>query len=377
MRANTLLLTIAISLLLSSANAAPAPIPIPGTSESLEVIKIDTAQPTPPSDLVHTVEAALGSIADIFLGVSSPKSDQTDWSCQLTDEHPNPVIMLHGLIAPSFTSWRVMAERLSEEGYCVYQLKYGMIPGFETIGGLTDIRESAKELDAFITKVLATTSSPSTQKVDLIGHSEGTVLARYYLKFLDRQGQPQQNVEEDNTDQKTHQERPGRVRSLVSIAPVGKGTSVQGLVSMTQVLGVFDFLKDAVQQYCAACVQLLEGSELMKALYGDDGLQAEVPGVRYLNIVTSRDNMVTPFTNGVMTFPEALESTSVERVGVEAKAPWLQNLVIENHCDFNPEHSNHFGIFQSPFAFHATNAFLSSDSSTLDATIPCTDTSSS
>lgn len=247
-----------------------------------------------------------------------------------------------------------------------------MIPGFETMGGLTDIRESAKELDAFITKVLATTSSPSTQKVDLIGHSEGTVVARYYLKFLDRQGQPQQKNEEDNTDETTHQEGPGRVRSLVSIAPVGKGTSVQGLLSMTQVLGVFDFLADAVQQYCAACVQLLEDSDLMKALYGDDGLQGEVPGVRYLNIVTSRDEMVTPFTNGVMTIPEAPKSPDVARVEVEAEAPWLQNLVIENHCDFDPEHSSHFGIFQSPFAFHATNTFLSSDSGTLDATIPCT-----
>ena len=63
---------------------------------------------------------------------------------------------------------------------------------------------------------------------------------------------------------------------------------------MMQVLGVFDFLADAVQQYCSTCVQLLEGSELIKALYGDDGLQGEVLSVRYLNIVTSRDAMVTP-----------------------------------------------------------------------------------
>ena len=54
-----------------------------------------------------------------------------------------------------------------------------MIPGFETIGGLAVIRDSAKELGTYITKVLAITSFPSTQKVDLIGHSEGTVVARY------------------------------------------------------------------------------------------------------------------------------------------------------------------------------------------------------
>lgn len=63
-----------------------------------------------------------------------------------------------------------------------------------------------------------------------------------------------------------------------------------------------------------------------------------------------------------MTIPEPPESTDVVRVKVEAEAPWLHNLVIENH----------FGIFQSPFVFYATNAFLSSVSGTLDATIPCT-----
>ncbi|KAF8927966.1 hypothetical protein BGZ47_001881 [Haplosporangium gracile] len=371
MRASSLLLVITLLTLLSCANSAPAPIPILDTPDN-GVDNTNTAQQPAlalPSDLVLNVKAALDSVADIFQsfnnGISSPESNQTDWSCQLTEEHPNPVIMLHGLISPAFKSWRIMARRLSEAGYCVYKLKYGMIPGFDTMGGLSDIRDSAKELDTFITKVLS--SSPSAQKVDLIGHSEGTVVARYYLKFLDGQdpSQPQHQQEK-----KILQERERRVRSLVSIAPVGKGTSVQGLLSMTQDLGVFDFLAEIVQQYCVACVQLLEDSELMQALYGEDGLQGEVPGVRYLNIVTSRDDIVTPFTNGVMTISEAPESTDAVKVKVEALR--LQNLVIENHCGINPDYSNHFGIFQSPFAFHATNAFLSSNPNTLDATIPCT-----
>ncbi|KAG0290711.1 hypothetical protein BGZ97_006110 [Linnemannia gamsii] len=267
------------------------------------------------------------------------------------------------------------------------QLKYGMIPGFGTLGGLSDMRESAKELDAFIQKVLTATattttttnaSSASTQKVDIVAHSEGAAVARYYLKFLDRQTkqeqQQQQQQEQQEEEEEFLQERPGRVRSLVSIAPVGKGTSVLGLLAMTQILGIYDFLADTVQQYCVACVQILEGSDFMQELYGDDGLQAEVPGVRYLNVITNRDRAVTPFTNGVMDIPEPPKFKGVNgatKTEVEAP-PLLQNLVLENHCDSNPDQSDHCGIFQSPFALHATYAFLASDSGTIDTNIPCT-----
>lgn len=252
-----------------------------------------------------------------------------------------------------------------------------MIPGFETLGGLSDMSESAKELDAFIQKVLtataatSSTSSAPIQKVDIVAHSAGTVVARYYLKFLDRQGIQQQQQQDE---EEPLQERPGRVRSLVSIAPVGKGTSVQGFLAMMRVLGIYDFLANFVQKYCVACLQLLEGSEFMQRLYGDDGLQGEVPGVRYLNVITSRDEAVTPFINGVMSIPEPPkfnEAFGVARTEVEA-SPQLQNLVIENHCAFNPNQSHHCGLFQSPFALYATNAFLSSDSGAIDTDIPCT-----
>ncbi|KAG0378778.1 hypothetical protein BGX24_002817 [Mortierella sp. AD032] len=351
--------------------AAPTPIPDDAQSQPLS---------DPFSGFEKTIESALATAVDTIqslnFGVAQPESDQTNWSCVPSQEHPYPVIMLHGLFAPGFESWRTMAKRLSDVGYCVYQLKYGMLPGFKTLGGISDIRESAKELDTYITKVLDTTHA---KKVDLIGHSEGTVVARWYLKFLDRQGQVQQQEQEQE-----QQEREGRVRSLVSIAPVGKGTSAKGLLSMTKVLGVFDDLAEVVQPLCAACVQLLEGSDLLQQLYGQDGLKGEVEEVRYLNIITSRDDMVTPFTNGVMAIPDESQMEVVteqedttSKVQVRPRSSSLmQNLVIENYCDYNPDHSNHFGIFQSPFAFHATNTFLSSadSSSMLDTNniLPCT-----
>lgn len=50
-----------------------------------------------------------------------------------------------------------------------------MLPNLDDVGGLTDIRDSAKELDAFVNKVLEATSAT---QVDVIGHSEGTVVPR-------------------------------------------------------------------------------------------------------------------------------------------------------------------------------------------------------
>ncbi|KAF9921295.1 hypothetical protein FBU30_008709 [Linnemannia zychae] len=348
-------------------------IPIP------ETIAIE--EPTPPSEsstsdfgfnFGSVIESVTSLVRSLNHGVAVPESDQTDWSCQPSEQHPYPVVILHGLFAPGFESWRVISKRLSEVGYCVYQLKYGMIPGFETLGGLSDIRISAKELDSFISKVLTATSA---QKVDLIGHSLGTVVARWYLKYLDRQmSHPQQN--------QTQQQREPRVRSLVSIAPIGRGTSIQGLLPMIQTLGTSGFIAETVQQYCTPCVQVLEGSSLLKALYGRDGLQGEVPGVQYLNIVTNHDNIVTPFTNGIMTLPESKSNSKPKSKSASTSdtnttdldtSLKLKNLVIEDYCDYNPEYSSHCGIFQSPFAFHATNAFLSTGLMDLDAvSLSCT-----
>ncbi|MGW1869962.1 esterase/lipase family protein [Streptomyces mauvecolor] len=48
-----------------------------------------------------------------------------------------------------------------------------------TVKGHGDIKQSSKELAAFVDKVLAATG---TCQVDLVGHSQGGTLARWYLK---------------------------------------------------------------------------------------------------------------------------------------------------------------------------------------------------
>ncbi|KAG0029811.1 hypothetical protein BGZ81_003382 [Podila clonocystis] len=294
-------------------------------------------------------------------------TDYTDWSCKPSKAHPYPVIMLHGLLAPSFTSWAYLAQKLSESGYCVFQLKYGMLPNLDNVGGLTDIRDSAKELDAYVDKVLDATGAT---QVDVIGHSEGTVVPRWYLRYLDGAA---------------------RTRSLVSVSPIGRGTSLHGLLGVSEVFGFFDFLNKQVEQYCPACVQLLDKSDFMQELY--EGNQESMPGVRYLNLVTRNDQLVTPFTRGLMKIAKDVKKSvkkGVEKIEKKLQHPLkhgdeedegdkdedenedqntpkdlvmknddIQNMILEDYCDLDETHSNHFALFRAPFTFSAIDAFLS------------------
>ncbi|KAG0334483.1 hypothetical protein BG000_008303 [Podila horticola] len=329
---------------------------------------INYQAPSEPEQQLSVLSFMAGAVEPEDPSYNPEVTDYTDWSCKPSKAHPYPVIMLHGLLAPSFTSWAYLAQKLSENGYCVFQLKYGMLPNLDDVGGLTDIRDSAKELDAYVDKVLDATGAT---QVDLIGHSEGTVVPRWYLRYL------------DGAD---------RTRSLVSVSPIGRGTSLQGLLGISQVFGIFDFLSKQVEQYCPACVQLLDKSDFMQELYEDD--QESVPGVRYLNLVTRNDQLVTPFTRGLMKVAKGVKKgvkKTVEKIEKKLQHPLkhgededdekdddddevdgeespkdlimknedIQNMVLEDYCDLDETHSNHFALFRAPFTFSAIDAFLS------------------
>ncbi|KAF9306456.1 hypothetical protein BGZ74_005834 [Mortierella antarctica] len=318
--------------------------------------------PSEPEHQLSVMSMMAGAVEPEDPSYDPKVTDYTDWSCKPSKAHPYPVIMLHGLLAPSFTSWAYLAQKLSENGYCVFQLKYGMLPNMDDVGGLTDIRDSAKELDAYVDKVLDATGAT---QVDLIGHSEGTVVPRWYLRYLDGAA---------------------RTRSLVSVSPIGRGTSLQGLLGVSQVFGLFGFLNKQVAQFCPACVQLLDNSDFMKKLYEND--QETVPGVRYLNLLTRNDQLVTPFTRGLMKVTKSVKKgvkKTVKKIEKKLQHPLehgddededenedqdtpkdlvmknddIQNMVLEDYCDQDETHSNHFALFRAPFTFSAIDAFLS------------------
>ena len=121
-------------------------------------------------------------------GVVANASDPTgspaganDWSCKPNREHPRPVVLVHGLLATMQDNWATMSPLLANNGYCVFALTYGTENGNAYFGGLPQMEQTAVQLKAFVNRVLTATGS---RKVDLVGHSEGTVMPRYYMEFL-------------------------------------------------------------------------------------------------------------------------------------------------------------------------------------------------
>ena len=104
-----------------------------------------------------------------------------DWSCKPTAAHPRPVVLVHGLLGTKTSNWDTMAPLLADNGFCVFALTYGRDARQPLAAGLGSMRDGARELAAFVDRVLAATGSA---KVDLVGHSEGTVMPRYWTNVL-------------------------------------------------------------------------------------------------------------------------------------------------------------------------------------------------
>lgn len=177
-----------------------------------------------------------------------------DWDCQPSAAHPYPVVVVHGTFGDRSSLLRKLRRSLENEGYCVFALDYGR-------RATADIRDSAAELRGFVRRVRAATGAP---KVSLVGHSQGGMMPRYYLKFL------------------------GGTRyvdDLVGLAPSNHGTRLIGKLAP-----VFDL-------FCRSCVQQATGSAFLRNLNAGD----ETPGrVSYTQITTRYDEVVIPHTSGYL-----------------------------------------------------------------------------
>ena len=97
----------------------------------------------------------------------------------------------------------------------------------------------------FVDRVLASTGAA---KVDLVGHSEGTFMPQWWLKFLGGAAK---------TD------------DYVAMTPLYEGTTLAGanlLRDAAAPFGLSQPLIDAVSQVCASCPQFLHGSDTVEKL---------------------------------------------------------------------------------------------------------------
>ena len=202
-----------------------------------------------------------------------------DFNCKPSAAHPRPVVLVHGLGATMSANWSYQAPRIKAAGYCVFALTYGVDPRTTWLpyapGGVVRMEQSARELDAFVDRVLDATGAT---RVDLVGHSEGTVMPRWYLERLG-------GAE--------------KVKHFVAMAPLWRGTKLGGFAFFQALAGPnmsapFLSLASAI---CGSCPQFVAGSDYLNSLNADG---EAVPGVDHTNIVTRYDVLVQPYTSGFM-----------------------------------------------------------------------------
>jgi triacylglycerol esterase/lipase EstA (alpha/beta hydrolase family) len=220
-----------------------------------------------------------------------------DWSCRPTAAHPRPVILVHGTFENMAGNWQALSPLLVNHGYCVFALNYGSFDNSGAVGidATGPIETSAQQLSTFVSKVLTSTGA---KKVDLVGHSQGGMMPRYYLRFLG--------------GAKT-------VHTLVGLSPSNHGTTLDGIFTLANLLGV----GSAFGFHCPACEQQEAGSAFLAKLNaGGD----TVTGVHYTVIQSANDEVVTPyasaFLSGANVANTLLQAQCVLDQGEHLSAPY-------------------------------------------------------
>lgn len=236
-------------------------------------------------------------------GAQEDPPGANDWSCEPTRKHPRPVVLVHGTFGNKSTNWQTYAPLLHNNGYCVFALTYGVdptgVPGSEQFGGMTRMQDSAEELKRFVAKVRRATGA---RKVDLVGHSQGTLMPTWWLKYLG--GAPY-------------------VKRYISLAPLWHGIQVAEPSAIAAPVFGAD---DESTPVCVACGQFRSGSAFMKKIRAGGG--PGLDGIVYTNIVTEYDQLVVPYTSGI--------------------EPGMNNVVVQEHCE--TDYSEHFQIAADPVA---------------------------
>ncbi|MFE1947789.1 esterase/lipase family protein [Streptomyces massasporeus] len=218
--------------------------------------------------------AALTVPATTAQAAGAPSSGWNDYSCKPSTAHPRPVVLVHGTLGNSVDNWLGLAPYLKVRGYCVFSLDYGQLEGVPFFHGLGPAEKSAGQLKDFVDRVLAATGAADT---DVVGHSQGGMMPRYYLKFLGGAA---------------------KVNALVGIAPSNHGTDLNGF---TKLLPYFPGAADLLSKNTPALADQVTGSAFLTKLNaGGD----TVPGVRYTVIATKYDEVVTPWRSQYLNGPD-------------------------------------------------------------------------
>jgi triacylglycerol esterase/lipase EstA (alpha/beta hydrolase family) len=217
--------------------------------------------------------------------------------CTPSAAHPYPVVLVEGTFSSMYNSFGAISPDLVNNGYCVYAFNYGQTLPLTGIHATGEIARSAGQLSSEVSNVLAATHA---SKVDLVGWSQGGMMPRYYINDLGGAA---------------------KVNMLVGLAPSNYGTTLGGLAYLVSDLGALGLVTALLSVTCAACAEQLQGSRFLDSL----NVTPTVAGVKYVNIETRDDEVVTPYTNAFL-----------------PAGPNVQNITLQNQCP--QDQSDHLSI---------------------------------
>lgn len=190
--------------------------------------------------------------------------------CEPNNRHPYPVVLVHGTFETMEQNWAVLSPRLKQRGYCVFALNYGN-------RGLGPIGDSARELRTFVDNVLRYTGA---RKVSLVGHSQGGMMPRFWIKNLGGRT---------------------KVADMVGIAPSNYGTEL-AQADFRAILGI--------SSPCTACEQQRAGSRFLRQLNSGD----DTPGPgSFTQIATDDDEIIIPYTRCFLRGTERTRNITLQR----------------------------------------------------------------
>lgn len=215
--------------------------------------------------------------------LGQPPLGANDWTCRPTARLPYPAVIVHGTFGDQKSLLDKLSLSLKSEGFCVYSLDYGN-------RGTGPIARSAEQLKKFVARVLRFTGA---EKVEIVGHSQGGMMPRYYIKYLGGKR---------------------LVEDLVGLSPSNHGTTLTG--------------SGDTGGTCVACDQQGAGSKFLERLNNPD----ETPGkVDYTQVTTTNDEVVVPYTSAFLT-----------------PGPRSTNIVLQDRCPAAP--TEHITIPMDPQA---------------------------
>ena len=248
--------------------------------------------------MAPAADAAVGPYQASFMGAFTTQlvSDKNidpqgvnDWNCKIPGRLP--IVLVHGTWESKYSNFAYLAPKLKGSGACIFTFNYGATNPILPLYATEDIKDSGRELGIFVNQVLAATGA---SKVDLVGHSQGGMMPRAYIKYWGGAS---------------------KVNNMVSLGGTQNGTTLSGIGTLGKELGVLAGVGLVLGQ--AASDQVV-GSPFLTAL--NAGGQT-VAGIRYTNIVTSYDEVTTPYKNGYITNNPA--------------GAYVANINLQNGCPTN------------------------------------------